>query len=134
MYAVLQCKPKCRNFCKETVSFIMCTLQKKRIFTSLHKILFEEWRSRRDRHIMNQFLLAISLCCIQFHGSGSIPVPQQIPLCQPTGMSWRRIMLSRSLYFWCQTGVGFGGWLENRHRSQGAQELLLHTHFPRSAM
>lgn len=32
-------------------------------------------------------------------------------------------MLTRSLYFWCQTGVGFGGWLENRNRSQGAWEV-----------
>lgn len=32
-------------------------------------------------------------------------------------------MLTRSLYFWCQTGAGFGGWLENTNRSQGAQEV-----------
>lgn len=66
-----------------------------------------------------------------------------ILLCQPTGMSWRKTMLTRSLYFWCQTGVGFGGWLENRKRSQGAQEaqatkangkaLLLWAHSLRSA-
>lgn len=43
--------------------------------------------------------------------------------CTSPGMSWRRIMLTSSLYFWCHTGVGFGGWLENRNRSQGAQEM-----------
>lgn len=67
-----------------------------------------------------------------------------ILLCQPTGMSWRKIMLSGSLYFWCQTGAGFGGWPENRSRSQGAQEvqatkanskaLLLCARSPRSAV
>lgn len=42
---------------------------------------------------------------------------------QPTGMSWRKIMFTRFLYFLCQTGLGFGGWLEERNRSQGAQEV-----------
>lgn len=45
-----------------------------------------------------------------------------ILLCQPTGMSQRKIMLSGSLYFQCQTVEKFGGQLEDRNSSQGTQE------------